>query len=286
MKLVVLSVLLLIGSVSARRSRRNPFEDFLLKRTRINWLPVWDSDQQPGNARAYNRNTYPGTTLPIFPIRPPFGFGVCDAPNGLGMRNLFRQAKALLPRERIRNIVRDAAGDPQIQALLKLVKTPEYRQRTANLSRSREYTGYRNFACYKMNCDLRLYADFVRNLLQFSVLEESPSKNTTGGNKGRPGIRGVLNDIQDALPRQRLRELFERLLATDWYLIRSVQIVQSYEYEAVFGMVQRNPDYQYLRRAQSQVGMPVDELKRLVYFALGWREEAQNPNLFLLNIFS
>lgn len=202
----------------------------------------------------------------------------------MGIRNLLVQAKALLPRERIRAIIRGAAEDPEMVALIKLIQSPEFRKRVANLNRSREYRGYRDYTCYKMNCDIKLYADFVKNLLQFDVLTE-PEKNDTDTEvvKGRAGIRGVLKDIRDALPRQRLRDLFELLLLRDWYLLRAVQRAQSYEFEAIFKILQKNPDYVYLRKAQSDIGMPVEEVKKLVYVALGWRQDAQNAtdNLFI-----
>lgn len=202
----------------------------------------------------------------------------------MGIRNLLVQAKALLPRERIRAIIRGAAEDPEMVALIKLMQSPEFRKRVASLNRSREYRGYRDYACYKMNCDIKLYADFVKNLLQFDVLTE-PKKNDTDTEvvKGRAGIRGVLKDIRDALPRQRLRDLFELLMLRDWYLLRAVQRAQSYEFEAIFKILQKNPDYVYLRKAQSDIGMPVEEVKKLVYVALGWRQDAQNAtdNLFI-----
>lgn len=207
--------------------------------------------------------------------------GPCDAPNGMGMRNLLTQAKALLPRERIRAIIRGAAKDPEMVALVKLLQTPEYRKHNASLSCSREYKGYIDYTCYKMNCDIKLYADFVKNLIQLNVLKE-PNKNDTDtdtdtvGIKSRPGIRGVLQDIHDVLPRKRLRDQFERLMLRDWYLLRAVKRAKSYEFEAIFKILQKNADYIYLCKALADVGMPVEELKKLVSVALGWREDAQN----------
>ncbi|XP_011191892.1 uncharacterized protein LOC105218171 [Zeugodacus cucurbitae] len=244
---------------------------------RINWQPVWDDDQIPGDPRQFERNPIFNPLLPFFPIRPQLNLGPCDAPNGMGIRNLLVQAKALLPRQRIRAIIRGASKDPEMVALVKLLQSPEYRKRTASLSRSRQYKGYRDYTCYKMNCDIRLYADFVKELVQLNLLTE-PNKNETDieAIKGRPGIRGVLQDIRDALPRKVLRELFERLIVRDWYLLRAVQRAQSYEFEAIFKMLQKNEDYKKLRKAQAEVGMPVEELKKLVYYALGWREDALN----------
>ncbi|XP_004534002.1 uncharacterized protein LOC101462839 [Ceratitis capitata] len=289
MKLFLKSTLLLLLATSALAQSWLPKSDGLLleQPDRINWLPVWADDQKPAELRQIERNPVfkapANPILSLFPIRPQLNLGPCDAPNGMGMRNLFQQAQALLPRERIRAIILGAAEDPELQALSKLVHSPEYRKRTASLSRSRAYKGYRDYACYKMNCDMKLYSDFIRNLLQLSVLTEQPKNETVVPHKGQPGIRGILQDIRDVLPRQRLRDLFERLMVSDWYLMRAVQRAASYEFEAIFKVLQRNPDYEYLRRAQTEVGMPVEELKKLIYYALGWRDDAQNAtdNLFI-----
>ncbi|XP_050320094.1 uncharacterized protein LOC126753032 [Bactrocera neohumeralis] len=279
MKLLVYSALLLVfsGSLAQDFEFPKPNEIPSQKPDRINWLPVWDSDQIPGDPRQFERNPIFNPLLPFFPIRPQLHLGPCDAPNGMGMRNLLVQAKALLPRERIRAIIRGAAEDPEMVALIKLIQSPDFRNRTASLRRSRQWKGYRDYTCYKMNCDIRLYADFVKNLLQLTVLTESKKNDTiTKVVKGRPGIRGVLEDIRDALPRQRLRDLFELLMLRDWYLLRAVQRAQSYEFEAVFKILQKNPDYVYLRKAHADVGLPVEEVKKLVFVALGWREGALN----------
>ncbi|XP_036321896.1 uncharacterized protein LOC118735947 [Rhagoletis pomonella] len=281
MKLVLVSTLLLIGVVLAVQDS----VEVSTPKPEINGQSVGDTEQKPIDLGNIQRNpfgiVYPNPTLPLFPLKPQSNLRACDAPNGLGIHNLFKQAKALLPLERIRNIVRAAAKDPEVQAFYKLVQTPEYRQRSTNLTRSREYRAFRSFTCYKMNCDLRLYNDFKSNLLPLSALKESPSINTVLP-QGRPGLRGLLEDIRDVLPRQQLRNLFERLLATDWYLIRTVQVALGYEFAAIFKLVQQHPDSQYLRRVQQKVGWPQKELKKLVYIALGWRENAISSvdNLF------
>ncbi|XP_017489631.1 PREDICTED: uncharacterized protein LOC108377847 [Rhagoletis zephyria] len=273
MKLVLVSTLLLIGGVLALQDS----VEVSTPKPDINGQSFGDTEQKPiglGNIQPNPfGSVYPNPTLPLFPLTPQFNPGACLAPIGLGLSNLFNQAKALLPLERIENIVRAAAQDPEVHAFYKLVQTPEYRQRSASFRGSREYRVFRDLACYKLNFDLRLYIDFKRNLLPLSALKEPPRIDTEQLPQGRPGLRGLLEDIRDALPRQRLRDLFERLLVTDSYLTRAVQVKQGYEFKIISELVQRNPDFQYLRRAELEVGLPLEEWQKLMHIALGWRED-------------
>ncbi|XP_067625200.1 uncharacterized protein [Eurosta solidaginis] len=246
---------------------------------KINWQPVWDSDPIPGDPSRFEVN--PNPMAPMFPTEAKDNLGPCDAPNGLGIHNLFIQAKKLLPLPRIRSIVRRAANDPEVRAMMQFLNSNDYRQGVANLTQSREYIGLRDFACYKLNLDLKFCTDFVKDLLQLSELSklkknegEIQQEGALEGEVGRrSGLSGLLEDICVILPQQKLRDLFETLKNSDWYLMRAVRTTKTYEYEAILKLYRQNPDYVYLKNAWSKIGMPLDELWNLLYIALGWSEE-------------
>lgn len=72
MKLSVYGALLLVFSGSLAQDAEAPESIEVTSQTpgRINWLPVWDSDQIPGDPRQFERNPIFNPLLPFLPIRP------------------------------------------------------------------------------------------------------------------------------------------------------------------------------------------------------------------------
>ncbi|XP_023166330.2 uncharacterized protein LOC111596365 [Drosophila hydei] len=238
----------------------NAQETDLMMAQKVNWLPIDEhlsrqvrEVQEPEQvAPTKAEEVKAGSECPI------------DAERGLTA--LIRNARPLLPADRLRNILANAREDPEVRALVMLLRSEQFKERVMRLSQIKEKIVQKDFLCRTLKLNHAYYVEYLRMLFnaQLSETASSPLPNR------RKGIRGLLMDLRDALPRAELRDLYRRQLATDKELAAAVRQIRSTEFRRILINLRALSEYRALRDELLKVGVPLQQILSLISNALGW----------------
>lgn len=196
------------------------------------------------------------------------GIDACPINAERGLTRLIRNARPLLPLDRLRNIIGHAvADDAEVRDLLKLLRNDQFRERVKILRATREDGILRDYICQALKLNHAYFLDFVRVFLNINTMEAPTGPKPQGRRKG---VRGLLQDLRDALPRKELRDLYRRQLAGDNELSTAVRRIRSNEFRRLLSNVRGLPEYRVVRRELERAGVPLQEVLNLVSNALGW----------------
>lgn len=195
------------------------------------------------------------------------GTDACPISAERGLTRLIRNARPLLPVERLGNILGHAADDAEVRELLVLLRSDQFRERVKALRATREEGILRDYICQGLKLNHVYFLDFVRVFLNWNTTQRPSGPKPQGR---RRGVRGLLQDLRDALPRNQLRDLYRRQLATDNELSAAVRRIRSTEFRRLLGNVRALPEYRVVRSLLERAGVPLQEVLNLVSNALGW----------------
>lgn len=172
-----------------------------------------------------------------------------------------------MPLPKIKEIITASiANDQQVQALVALEYSDAFRAKVKETAQARDFRILVDYACKVLNLDVKDVWRFLKSFLGLSSGQYVPTTEF----KGRPGIRGLLQDIRAALPRQELKDLYRKLMTTDENLSRAIEQIKSNDYRQLLRNLINVPQYQEIRGLLLNVGVPLNELKDLIKAALGW----------------
>ncbi|SPP86061.1 uncharacterized protein LOC117587676 [Drosophila guanche] len=190
----------------------------------------------------------------------------CPSTAQRGLTNLIRVARPLLPAAELRNIFANALGDPQVKELLELLKSKAFKEQVTLLRATKQHQALQDYICRRLKLDPAYYFDYVRVFLNIHTTEAP----TTPLPNRRKGIRGLLQDVRDVLPRTALRDLYLRMYASDAELSSAVRLIRSLEFRQLLRDVRSLKEYNGLTEQLVKVGVPLRQIQQLVATALGW----------------
>ncbi|XP_041448186.1 uncharacterized protein LOC111081499 [Drosophila obscura] len=190
----------------------------------------------------------------------------CPSTAPRGLTNLIRVARPVLPAAELRNIFANAVEDPQVKELLQLLKSKAFKEQVALLRATKQHQLLQDYICRRLKLDPAYYFDYVRVFLNIHTTEAptSPLPNR------RKGIRGLLQDVRDVLPRTALRDLYLRMYASDAELSSAVRLIRSLEFRQLLRDVRSLKEYRGLTEDLEKAGVPLRQIQQLVASALGW----------------
>ncbi|XP_064553982.1 uncharacterized protein LOC135439232 [Drosophila montana] len=190
----------------------------------------------------------------------------CPSSAKRGLTSLIRSARPLLPAERLRNILANAREDAEVRELLELLRSDQFKERVTRLHNTKEKGVLQDYVCQALKLNHAYYLEYVRLLFNAQTSEppSSPLPNR------RKGVRGLLQDLRDALPRAQLRELYRRQLASDKDLSEAVRRIRGTEFRRLLSNVRALPEYRAVRDDLQKAGVPLQQVLNLVANALGW----------------
>ncbi|KAH8314077.1 hypothetical protein KR067_007746 [Drosophila pandora] len=240
----------------------------VLTANKINWLPVYEESD---NLRLLREEELDQATTLLPETSPENPLLVkenkdCPTDAHRGLTNLIRVARPLLPASRLANILANAAEDPQVRNLIKLLRSDRFKEQVSRLRSSKQHQTLLAFICQKLQLDPTVYIQFVRVFLNVHTSEPptSPLPNR------RQGIRGLLQDLRDALPRAALRDMYLRLYASDSQLANSVRLIRGVEFRRLLRNLRGLKEYQLIVEELEKSGVSVRQVHMLVSNALGW----------------
>lgn len=196
------------------------------------------------------------------------GTDACPINAERGLTRLIRNARPLLPLDRLRNIIGHAVvDDAEVRDLVKLLRNDQFRERVKQLRATREKGILRDYICQALKLNHAYFLDYVRVFLNLNTMEAPTGPKPQSRRKG---VRGLLQDLRDALPRRELRDLYRRQLAGDNELSTAVRRIRSTEFRRLLSNVRGLPEYRVVRRELERAGVPLQEVLNLVSNALGW----------------
>lgn len=196
------------------------------------------------------------------------GTDACPTNAERGLTRLIRNARPLLPLDRLSNIVRHAViDDAEVRELLKLLRNDKFREQVKILRATREDGILRDYICQALKLNHAYFLDYVRVFLNVNTNEPPTGPKPQSRRKG---VRGLLQDLRDALPRRELRDLYRRQLASDNELSTAVRRIRSNEFRRLLSNVRALPEYRVVRYKLEGAGVPLQEVLNLVSNALGW----------------
>lgn len=196
------------------------------------------------------------------------GTDACPVNAERGLTRLIRNARPLLPLDRLRNIIGHAVvDDAEVRELLKLLRNEKFREQVKILRATREDGILRDYICQALKLNHAYFLDYVRVFLNVNTNEPPTGPKPQSRRKG---VRGLLQDLRDALPRRELRDLYRRQLASDNELSTAVRRIRSNEFRRLLSNVRALPEYRVVRYKLEGAGVPLQEVLNLVSNALGW----------------
>ncbi|EDW63630.1 uncharacterized protein [Drosophila virilis] len=189
----------------------------------------------------------------------------CPSSAERGLTSLIRKARPLLPAERLRNILANAREDGEVRELLQLLRSDQFKERVTRLHNTKEKGVLRDYVCQTLKLNHAYYLEHVRLLFnaQSSEPPSSPLPNR------RKGVRGLLQDLRDAVPRAQLRELYRRQFASDKDLSEAVRRIRGTEFRRLLSNVRALPEYRAVRDDLQKAGVPLQQVLNLVATSLG-----------------
>ncbi|EDW88879.1 uncharacterized protein LOC6528100 [Drosophila yakuba] len=237
---------------------------------KINWLPVWEEQEHIRFARQVTEKTVGTTATPeqstAKDILLPKENKECPTSAERGLTNLIRVARPLLPASQLKNILANAVEDPQVRELIKLLRSDGFKTQVQLLRASKQHQQLHNYVCRRLKLDPTYYAEFVRVFLDLHISDPPTSKLPNR----RPGVRGLLQDLRDALPRATLRDLYLRLYSSDSELSNAVRLIRGSEFRRLLRDLRQVKEYRYLAADLEKTGVPLRQLQQLMATALGW----------------
>ena len=186
----------------------------------------------------------------------------CSAPNGLGLQNLFRQIDNILPKQRIRDIIKSYDKDSQVRALKAYLRRPQTLEKIRIIKSSPECQRLHDYVCRVLHINLLQYQLLVRTLIN-PVAARS-------GTERRTGIPGLLRAINAALPHQRIRALHRDLLASDPELVKAMNNLKTKEFRRLILDVRNVPQYRQVTKELMALGVPLEQMREIVGKVLGY----------------
>ncbi|KAH8282852.1 hypothetical protein KR054_010359 [Drosophila jambulina] len=247
----------------------------IMDQHKINWLPVWEEQEHRRFAREVPEveptETTPSTDSSS--AKPPVEEVLLNkdnkqCPNNAerGLTNLIRVARPLLPAARLKNILANAAEDPQVRSLVKLLRSDRLKEDVQRLRATKQHQALQEFICRELKLDPAYYVEYVRVFLDIHTLEPPTSKLPNR----RQGIRGLLLDLRDAVPRATLRDMYLRLYSSDAELVNAVRLIRSTKFRRMLRDVRSLKEYRSLTDELEKAGVPLRQIQQLVANALGW----------------
>ncbi|XP_017041239.1 uncharacterized protein LOC108088097 [Drosophila ficusphila] len=246
----------------------------LVEAQKINWLPVWEEQEHPRFARAVDEvpsvpTLTGGSSTPkdtVEDVLVPKDNKDCPNDADRGLTNLIRVARPLLPAARLRNILANAAEDSQVRDLIKLLRSDGLKAQVQRLRATKQHQVLHDFLCRRLKLDPAYYVDFARLFLDVHVSEPPTSKLPNR----RPGIRGLLLDLRDAVPRATLRDMYLRLYSSDSELAAAVRLIRGSEFRRLLRDLRSLKEFRTLADELEKAGVPLRQVQQLVTNALGW----------------
>ncbi|XP_043661981.1 uncharacterized protein LOC122625970 isoform X1 [Drosophila teissieri] len=237
---------------------------------KINWLPVWEEHEQLRFARQVTEQPV-GTTATPEQSTPkdillPKENQECPTSAKRGLTNLVRVARPLLPASQLKNILANAVEDPQVRELIKLLRSDGFKTQVQLLKASKQHQLLHDYVCRRLKLDPTYYAEFVRVFLDLHISDPPTSKLPNR----RPGVRGLLQDLRDALPRSELRDMYLRLYSSDSDLSTAIRLIRGSEFRRLLRDLRQLKEYRSLAADLEKSGVPLRQLQQLVASALGW----------------
>ncbi|KAI9585132.1 uncharacterized protein LOC119634044 [Glossina fuscipes] len=247
--LSLITLLVLISAVRIHGQRETSNQEVTYK---INWLPVWDDIGGNGGGLGRHHSEK----------------DICASSIDGGLKKHIQQAKALLPLDKIKELIDGAANDPEMIALQKLRKSPEFRNKLQALRSSQEYQRIKDYICQILHLDLIYYKQFLSIFLLPSAANVVKAD---GEQSSKGGIYDVITKIYNILPRQELIDLYQRLLKTDPEFAKSIDNIKSSEFLQLIENLKINvKEYKELRQQLTNIGVPIDTVQRFIRTILGW----------------
>lgn len=270
---------------------------------KINWLPVWEEQEhrriarevaeEPVEAAAEVAAEAPAQAAqPVATVSTSTKAPVVEevllvkdnkqCPNDAqrGLTNLIRVARPLLPAPRLRNILANAVEDPQVRGLAKLLRSDRIKEEVQRLRATKQHQALQDFICRELKLDPAYYVDYVRVFLDIHTLEPPTSKLPNR----RQGVRGLLLDLRDAIPRATLRDMYLRLYSSDAELANAMRLIRSTKFRRILRDVRSLKEYRSLTDELEKAGAPLRQIRQLVANALGWSTVDLDAETIILSV--
>ncbi|EDV57915.1 uncharacterized protein LOC6542941 [Drosophila erecta] len=241
---------------------------------KINWLPVWEEQEhvriardvaeKPVASTARTEQSAPKDTVELVLLAKENK--ECPTSAERGLTNLIRVARPLLPASQLKNILANAAEDTQVRELIKLLRSDGFKTQVQLLKATKQHQLLHDYVCRRLQLDPTYYAEFVRVFLDIHISDPPTSKLPSR----RPGVRGLLLDLRDALPRAALRDMYLRLYSSDSELSSAVRLIRGSEFRRLLRDLRQLKEYRSLAADLEKIGVPLRQLQQLVASALGW----------------
>ncbi|XP_016997340.2 uncharacterized protein [Drosophila takahashii] len=244
---------------------------------KINWLPVWEEQEHPRFVRQVvetpaasiqtpELSTHSSPKETAEDVLLPKDNKECPSNAERGLTNLVRVARPILPAPRLRNILANAVEDPQVRDLIKLLRSDGLKAQVQRLRATKQHQVLHDYICQRLKLDPAYYLEFVRVFLDVHITDPPTSKLPSR----RPGVRGLLLDLRDALPRATLRDMYLRLYSSDAELANSIRLIRGSEFRRLLRDLRTLKEYRSLATELEKAGVPLRQLQQLVANALGW----------------
>ncbi|XP_055381880.1 protein G12-like [Condylostylus longicornis] len=212
------------------------------------------------------------TSFCLAGILPPPPGDKCVSPNGKGLAKAVHELFELIPAYDWLEIYMVAvSNDPEVIRVMEYLTGEEFNEIIDTMNSQSEYIEALEFFCEQLHFDIYFYINSLAEVIGLPVVTRPPKLISEVNNYRREGFNGMLQDLYDTLPHDKLKETWRRLYEEDEYLRAAMDLLSSEEFRLIGDAIEDLDAFKNLMQRLRDIGVDADGLLKKIMDFFGWR---------------
>ncbi|XP_055382044.1 uncharacterized protein LOC129612465 [Condylostylus longicornis] len=190
----------------------------------------------------------------------------CQAPSG-GLMPTIKEVIALVPLDKVVEIYMVAiSNDKEVQEVMEFVQSDDFIKIVTAVNKHSNFHKLMKYACDELYLDAYYYLNIAHEYLGWPAIE----RPTFTSKFARSGFLGMLEDILEVIPTEKIVALMKEKVKSDEYVKKAVEMMSSNDFKALVKTVTDMPEYQFLEGELRKMGAPVEKIIEFLQKFFGW----------------
>jgi len=206
-------------------------------------------------------------------ILPPPPGNQCVSENGKGLGKAIHELFEIIPADKWLEIYMIAiSNDPEVIRVMEYISGEEFREIIDTMNNQKEYIQVLEYFCEQLHFDVYYYINSLAEVVGLPQITRPPKESILSENTfGREGFNGMLKDLYDALPHDKLKQTWEHLYAEDEYLRLAMEKLSSEEFRLIGDAIEELDAFKNLMQRLRDIGVDADFLLQKIMDFFKWR---------------
>jgi len=184
----------------------------------------------------------------------------CLPPNGGGLTATIKEVLELVPIDKVVEIYMIAiSNDQEVQEVMEFVQSKDFIKIVSAVNKHSNFHKLMKYACDELYLDTYYYLNIVHEFLGWPTIE----RHTMINKFARAGLLGLLQDILEVIPTDKIIALMKEKIESDEYVKKGVELMRSEEFKEIVNHVHNLPEYKFMEGELKKMGVPVEKIMRV-----------------------